>query len=78
MTNGTLQIDNRQFHPSHPSRPIREALPVKYDPKATCDNFRNAFLAHILDPHDIDLLQRYCSQIFEGLNHSQTILVSSY
>ena len=37
--------------------------------------FLNSFLAHILEPADIDLLQRYLSQILEGINHSQTILV---
>ena len=53
----------------------REALPVKYDPEATCDLFLKMFLAHILEPDDIDLLQRYLSQILEGINHCQTILV---
>ena len=75
LNNGMLQIDNRQFHPSDPQGPVREVLPVKYDPEAQPDNFLNAFLAHILEPDDIDLLQRYGSQILEGINHTQTILI---
>jgi len=50
-------------------------LPVKYDPEAKSELFLNMFLANILDPADIDLLQRYCSQILEGINHSQSILI---
>src|ERR1035438_6080952 len=37
--------------------------------------FLQAFLENVLSEADIDLLQRYCSQILEGVNHSQTILV---
>ena len=59
--NGVLQIDNSQFHPSDPKLPVREVLPVKYDPEAKCELFLKMFLAHILEPADIDLLQRYCS-----------------
>jgi putative DNA primase/helicase len=66
---------NHKFHPSNPGRPVRETLPLKYDPQAKCDLFLRTFLAHILEPSDIDLLQRYLSQVFEGINHSQTILV---
>ena len=73
--NGVLQIDSQKFYPTDPDRPVRETLPIKYDPAAKCDLFTKAFLQHILEPADIDLLQRYCSQILEGINHSQTILV---
>jgi P4 family phage/plasmid primase-like protien len=73
--NGVLRIDSKQFHPSDPKRPVREVLPVKYDPEAKADLFLKMFLAHILEPADIDLLQRYLSQILEGINHTQTILV---
>jgi len=73
--NGVLQIDTGKFYPSDPNRPVREVLPVKYDPEAKCELFLKMFLAHILEPEDIDLLQRYLSQILEGINHSQTILV---
>jgi phage/plasmid-associated DNA primase len=48
---------------------------VTFDPSAQCNSFLNFFLKHILDPEDIDLLQRYCSQILLGLNYSQTILI---
>jgi P4 family phage/plasmid primase-like protien len=75
LQNGVLQIDTKQFHRSDPSRPVREVLPVEYDPTAKCDVFLKMFLAHILEERDIDLLQRYCSQILEGINHSQTILI---
>ena len=54
---------------------MKETLPLTYAPEAKCDIFLGSFLAHILDAADIDLLQRYLSQILEGINHSQTILV---
>ena len=73
--NGTLQIDTGKFHASDPAKPVKETLPLTYDPDATCNVFLGSFLAHILDAADIDLLQRYLSQILEGINHSQTILV---
>jgi P4 family phage/plasmid primase-like protien len=75
LANGVLQIDTGQFHESNPARPVRKALPVKYDPQAKCDLFLKAFLTHILSEDDIDLLQRYLSQVLEGINHSQSILV---
>jgi P4 family phage/plasmid primase-like protien len=73
--NGVLQIDNNKFHPSDPGRAVKETLPIHYDPQAKCDLFLYTFLANILNPADIDLLQRYLSQVLEGINHSQTILV---
>ena len=75
LMNGVLQIDTNKFHPSDPNIPVRVALPVKYDPAAKCELLTKAFLAHILSEPDIDLLQRYLSQVLEGINHSQTILV---
>ena len=77
FTNGILQIDNGKFHDPHPGRAITETLPLKYDPKATCEIFLRMFLANVLEPADIDLLQRYLSQVLEGINHSQSILVLS-
>ena len=76
FTNGVLRLDNNlQFRPSAPCYPVTETLPVKYDPEAKCDLFLGGFLRTILEEPDIDLLQRYLSQILEGINHSQTILV---
>jgi P4 family phage/plasmid primase-like protien len=75
LQNGVLEIDNSKFHPSDPGRAVKETLPLKYDPEAKCDLFLRTFLANILEPADIDLLQRYLSQILEGINHSQTILI---
>jgi P4 family phage/plasmid primase-like protien len=75
LDNGTLQMDNLHFQPSAPNHPVTETLPVKFNAQAKCDMFLGGFLAHILDRNDIDLLQRYLSQILEGINHSQTILV---
>jgi P4 family phage/plasmid primase-like protien len=75
LINGVLCLDGPVFHEHHPIRPIRETLPVKYEPHAQCLIFLNAFLRHILEPDDIDLLQRSLSQILEGRNHSQTMLV---
>jgi len=77
LKNGTLQLDNLKFTPSTPGRPVRETLPLVYDPKATCPIFLGTFLASVLEPADVDLLQRYLSQVLEGINHSQTILVLS-
>lgn len=73
--NGTLRLDTHTFQPSTSQHPLKETLPLNYDPQAPCNLFLNSFLNNILEPHDIDLLQRYCSQILEGINHSQTILV---
>ena len=75
LVNGVLQLDPFKFHAPHPIRALRETLPVKYEPEAKCELFLNAFLKHILDPDDIDLLQRYLSQVLEGKNHTQKILV---
>jgi len=75
LANGVLQIDNSQFYPSDPAQPVKKTLPVKYDPEAKCEVLLKSFLAHILEQADIDLLQRYLSQVLEGINHSQSILV---
>jgi len=75
LANGILQLDGLNFLPSTPGRPVREALPIIYDPNAKCPLFLEAFLRHILEPDDIDVLQRGLSQVLEGINHSQTILV---
>ncbi len=75
LTNGVLQLSGPVFHKPHPGRPIRETLPVKYDPEAKCEVFLDSFLRKILEPDDIDLLQRYLSQILEGKNDTQKILV---
>src|ERR1039458_2539198 len=41
--NGTLQIDTGNFHASEPGRPVKESLPLKYDPQAKCDIFLGSF-----------------------------------
>jgi hypothetical protein len=63
--NGTLQIDNGKFQLSDPGHQVKETLPLKYEPEAKCDLFLGTFLAHILEPDDIDLLQRYLSQVLD-------------
>jgi P4 family phage/plasmid primase-like protien len=75
LLNGVLQLDPLKFHAHHPIRALRETLPVKYEPEAKCETFLDCFLRCILDPDDIDLLQRYLSQVLEGKNHTQKILV---
>jgi P4 family phage/plasmid primase-like protien len=75
FSNGTLQIDTGKFNASDPGRPVKETLPLIYDPEAKCEIFLGSFLANILEPADVNLLQRYLSQVLEGINHSQTILV---
>jgi P4 family phage/plasmid primase-like protien len=73
--NGVLNFDTMTFEPLSPTYPLRSTLPVKYDPNAKCDKFIQYFLQNVLTADDLDLLQRYASQILEGINHSQTILI---
>jgi putative DNA primase/helicase len=75
FSNGVLNLDTNQFSPHSPSNFISEAMPVKYDPDAKCDLFLKMFLANVLEPADVDLLQRYLSQLLQGINHSQAILI---
>jgi P4 family phage/plasmid primase-like protien len=75
FSNGIYDLNTKTLKPFTPGHPIKETLPVKFDPEAKCETFLNGFLRHILDPQDIDLLQRYCSQILLGMNHSQTLLI---
>jgi hypothetical protein len=75
LINGVLELGGTIFTQHSPSMPVRDVLPVKYDPTATCERFRDYFLGQVLHPDDISLVQRYCSQMLTGQNHSQTILV---
>jgi len=75
VENGLLDITTFQLKEFSPSHPIRSKLSVKFDPKAKCDLFLGSFLAHVLSLEDIDLVQRYLSQLLEGHNASQTILL---
>ncbi|MEI8287905.1 MAG: phage/plasmid primase, P4 family [Verrucomicrobiota bacterium] len=74
LANGVLNVATRTFTPFSPSIPLCHTLPVKYDPAANCELFLSAFLEQILSPDDIDLLQRYASQILLGTNQAQKIL----
>jgi P4 family phage/plasmid primase-like protien len=73
--NGILNVVTREFKPFSPSFPIRDVLPVKYDPDAKPDFFLKSFLNHILSFNDMDLLQRFCGQLLLGRNHAQKILI---
>jgi P4 family phage/plasmid primase-like protien len=75
LNNGILRTDTLAFKDFTPSIPLIETLPLKYDAQAKCDLFLHSFLERVLAPDDVELLQRYCSQILDGQNHSQTILV---
>jgi P4 family phage/plasmid primase-like protien len=75
FSNGIYDLNTKTLKPFGANHPVRETLPVNYDPQAKCDSFLHFFLEQILDPQDMDLLQRYGSQILLGLNHSQTLLV---
>ena len=75
LTNGIFNLGTNTFIEFSPNHPILDKLHVKYNPEAKCELFLKMFLAHILEPDDVDLLQRYLSQVLEGINHSQTILV---
>jgi putative DNA primase/helicase len=75
LKNGILNISNQAFTTFTPNHPLKETLPVKYDAEAKCEMFLDTFLANVLAPDDIDLLQRYLSQVLDGTNHSQTILL---
>ena len=75
FTNGVLDLNTNKLLPFHPARAFKETWPVEYDPEAKCELFLKSFLQHVVAPDDIDLLQRYLSQLLVGQNHSQTILV---
>lgn len=75
LRNGIFNLGNNTFAPHSPQTPAKERMDVQYDPNAEPKMFLKAFLHHILEPEDIDLLQRYCSQILQGINYSQKILV---
>ena len=75
LQNGILRTDTLAFTDLTPNHPLLDTLPVKYDKNAKCDLFLNSFLNRVLSPEDVDLLQRYCSQILDGQNHTQTILL---
>jgi P4 family phage/plasmid primase-like protien len=75
LDNGIFDLNDNTFKPHSPPQPITEKLPVKYDPAARPEMFLGAFLNHILEPDDIDLLQRYASQFLQGINYSQKILI---
>lgn len=75
LENGYFDLKDNSFHSYSSQHPIREKLPVKYDPTAKPEMFLGAFLNHILEPNDIDLLQRYCSQFLQGINYTQKILI---
>jgi P4 family phage/plasmid primase-like protien len=73
--NGVLNFDTMAFAPLSPTYPLRKTMPVKYEPDAKCDLFLSTFLAQVLSPEDIGLLQRYTSQVLEGINHTQSLLI---
>lgn len=75
LANGIFNIDAQTFGEFNSQHPICEKMQVKYDPDAKCDVFLGGFLKRILGSEDIDLLQRYCGQLLQGVNYSQKILI---
>jgi P4 family phage/plasmid primase-like protien len=75
VRNGVLDLHTDMLLRFHPARAFKETLSVEYDSEAKCDLFLNSFLRHVVAADDVDLLQRYLSQLLTGQNHSQTILV---
>jgi P4 family phage/plasmid primase-like protien len=75
VQNGILDFTTNQLIPFNSALPLKETLPVKFDPEAKCEVFLKSFLVPVVKADDIDLLQRYLSQLLEGRNHSQTILL---
>ncbi len=75
VQNGILDLTTGKLNQFNPALPMKETLPVRFDPDAKCELFLNAFLRQVLQPIDVDLLQLYLGQLLEGNNYSQTILL---
>jgi putative DNA primase/helicase len=75
LNNGVLNLVESELIPFNPALPLKDKLPVDFDPDANCDLFLNSFLRQVLAEEDIELLQLYLSQLIDGTNHSQTILI---
>lgn len=75
VNNGVLDLVTNKLIPFNPALPLKQKLPVAFDPTATCDVFLKSFLVPVVKAEDVDLLQKYLSQLVEGRNHTQTILL---
>ena len=53
----------------------RNRCNLVYDPQADCPRFKKQLLAPLLEPEDIDLLQKYFGQCLLGRNLTQTIML---
>jgi len=70
-----LNVVTRELKEFGPDLPIRDKLPVKYDPEVRPSMFLGAFLNEVLDKDDIEVLQQYCGQFLIGHNYAQKILI---
>ena len=76
--NGVIEIDNAglwQLKPFSPDYHSRNRCNLVYDPQADCPSFKEQLLAPLLEPEDIDLLQKYFGQCLLGRNLTQTIML---
>ena len=76
--NGVVEVDEygrcelKPFSPDHHSR---NRCKLVYDPQADCPRFKKQLLAPLLEPENIDLLQKYFGQCLLGRNLTQTIML---
>lgn len=75
VSNGILNVTDGKLIPFSPLHSLKQTLPLKYDPQAKCEVFLKSFLTPVVRAEDIDLLQRYLSQLLDAHNYSQAILV---
>jgi P4 family phage/plasmid primase-like protien len=75
LRNGVINPTTKQLVPLAPEHRLHSSLPVKFDAAAVCEVFLEQFLAQVVEADDIDLLQRFFSQLLNGVNDSQSILL---
>ena len=75
--NGVIEFENGNWtlKPFSPEYHSRNRCNLIYDPQADCPRFKEQLLAPLLEPEDIDLLQKYFGQCLLGRNLTQTIML---
>jgi len=75
--NGVVEFENGNWtlKPFSPEYHSRNRCNLIYDPQADCPRFKEQLLAPLLEPEDIDLLQKYFGQCLLGRNLTQTIML---
>ena len=76
--NGVIEIDDAgqcELKPFSPEYCSRNQCNLLYAPEADCPRFKEQLLAPLLEPEDINLLQKYFGQCLIGRNITQTIML---